>query len=99
MHGDCAQCTPLRAHLVHRRAVDLKECQGSSVAQVVTAALSDEEVLVAGSQPLPGQQVKVELLLCRGEADTRTEESKAWQAVMVRLAHWCKITTAAPKPI
>ena len=41
----------------------LKECQATKIAQVVPAALCEEEVVVHGCQALPGNQVQVILIL------------------------------------
>ena len=43
---------------------DLKEGQAAQVAQVVAAALCQQEVVVHGSQALPGHQLEVVFRLC-----------------------------------
>lgn len=54
-----------------RQAAHLEEGEAASIAQVVTPALSKQEVVVDAGQALPGHQVKVEL----------------WLLVQLQLAH------------
>jgi hypothetical protein len=53
--------SPLPGPCLTRGAVGLEEGEAARVAQVVAAALGEEEIVVVARQRLPGHQVEVRL--------------------------------------